>query len=137
MMISIPVCQFGSRALILENLTIWQSIKRGWEVLTKNPGRSIGLYILLYFFAIVLFLIIGFPFLCYAFTFLSQANAAQVLPKSNPWVLVPANVLFRIFGGYIGTSLEVVLTIAYLNLRLATITPLDPWNAEAKIISAE
>jgi hypothetical protein len=131
--ISIPVFQYSSVALIIENISVWHSVKRGWVVFKKNVFETIGLYVLFFMIGFVIVLVFMFPFICYAFS--DQSLVSFILRASAPnlWISLSGNILLSVFSGYIGTGLIVILTIGYLYFRKALDAPVEPRMAKVEL----
>ena len=114
----------AERAIVLENKSILDGFRRGWDVLTKNLGSILIIWLITVVIGIAAALIIILPFLA-VFVPLVMAfigNINNVNFSFTPWIIAFACVLciyapFSWFAnGILMTYLQSVWTLTYIRL---------------------
>jgi hypothetical protein len=74
------------RALVLEDLGIWGSIRRGWAIFTGNLGDVVVVWLIFLLIGILVFVVVGVPLAVAAFaiifplTFMAATSPVFILP---------------------------------------------------------
>lgn len=114
----------AERAIVLENKPVLDSIKRGWEVLTKNLGPILLIWIIQLAISIIAGIVIALPLLAvlvpFMIIFLSSASGAN--SPSTTWLITLVFIVLAylpvswLANGILMAYLESVWTLTYIRL---------------------
>ncbi len=135
------VLRMAENAIVVEDLPILGGVQRGWDVLVKNPGPILIIWLITAVIGFVAGIVIALPLLIVlvplVFAFITNANSANF--SFAPWLIafvciicayIPISWLAR---GILATYIQSVWTLTYLRLTrpksIETIPAPAPANA--------
>lgn len=118
------VSRQAERAIVLENMSILDSLRRGWEVLTKNLGPILIIWVIQVAIAFVAAIVITLPLFVILvpvmIIFLSNANGADF--SFSSWLIAVLCIVLAyipvswLANGILMAYLESIWTLMYLRL---------------------
>jgi hypothetical protein len=135
------IVRMAENAIVVEDLPILGGVQRGWDVLVKNPGPILIIWLITVVIGFVAGIVIALPLLIVlvplVFAFITNANSANF--SFAPWLIafvciicayIPISWLAR---GILTTYIQSVWTLTYLRLTrpksIETIPAPAPANA--------
>ena len=114
----------AERAIVLEDKSLLDGFKRGWEVLTKNLGPILIIWLITVVIGIVAAIVIALPLLVVLIPLIIafMANMNNLNFSFTPWIVAFVCILCAytpiawLFNGIVMTYLQSVWTLTYLRI---------------------
>jgi hypothetical protein len=121
MFLVLGVLEAAHTAVITENLSAWDAVKRGFEIVRQHIWKYIILTIIIYFGVMILSSIITFPMIIpfMAFPFFMESGIEMTNPAIISIMVLFTCIFFPVmalFSGISQTILKTSLTLTYLRL---------------------
>ena len=138
------VIQFAEMAIVIENLSIMDGVRRGWDVVKRNVGPVLIMWLILAVIGFVAALVIAIPILATvvpAAIAFAAANSQTASPNYAP--LIFALICFAayfpfllVLNGILAAYLQSAWTLTYLRLTAAKALAEPKENPESPIVPA-
>lgn len=125
----------AQRALLVDDLSIFESLQRGWQVLTGNLVNILGVGFLLFLIGLGVGLVISIPIFIAVVPVMMQFLNGMI-HSWQPFIIAAVAVLVYspfhwFFNGILRTFVESVWTLTYLEIHPKPAAPVMPIPAEA------
>lgn len=127
----------GMSAIIVDDLSVMDALRRAWELVKKNLGIMALMSIIIYLGVMVVGMIISIPMMIPMFGFISNIGTepdfeafSKIYRTMTLWMLA-FSPLYAVFQGVLLTFMQSAWTLTYMRLTKSQETPVLATEANA------
>ncbi|MBN1453994.1 MAG: hypothetical protein JW963_23465 [Anaerolineales bacterium] len=128
------IVEQSNRAIVLENLSLFDGLKRGWEISKSNIGPLIVMALILFGITLVLGIIIALPIFIMVFPTIFAFAMSEGQSFTPLYIALAGICLYApiswVLNGILTTFTQSAWTLTYLRLTQNSQTPETPVFAE-------
>ena len=108
-------------ALIVDDLTIGDAVRKGWDVVRKNFGTYLVISLIVIAIGIGFLIIVSIPYFGILFAYLGNMFASHTLvpgafARQTPWFITLASIVVALLGLFVSIFSMSVYVLTYLKL---------------------
>lgn len=107
-------------ALVVDDLSIWDATKRGWEVFRKNLGEVLMINLIIFGISLGVGIVILIPAMCVMGAYMQELVASGAYPATvagqTPWYYSLVSLVYSLLSTIFGIYLTAIYVLFYLEI---------------------